>query len=290
MLCTTWCTHWLHEIMVVQARARGENENDVIRDIFLKNRTMSLMKEFEEEGFHVMRAPDCYHLILASNFEYGQDLDKVQIGPETLNYTEKEALARRFTTYLQDLAPSFSERVRVVQGEPPLGQGHARIISIGLSVPHAELNLLCRYLRAFLDESRDEGERDILSLVPQGEFIELYNIDPFFAPFPDFEISQEKVGGDATGDCFILFGRCSFGEFDGLVYGKDDYEGLMDRVREFETYLRQRDRPGLIRPWHFEVDPYRRHSVIAAGGIRFPRESAADVIHELRSFVGRSQV
>ena len=289
MLCTTWCTHWLHEIMVFQARARGENENDVIRDIFLKNRTMSLMKEFEDEGFHVMRAPDCYHLILASNFEYGQDLDKVQIGPETLNYAEKEALARRFMTYLQDVAPPFSERVRVVQGEPPLGQGHARIISIGLSVPHAELNLLCRYLRAFLDESRDEGERDILSLVPQGEFIELYNIDPFFAPFPDFEISQEKVGMEATGDCFIIFGRCSFGEFDGLVYGKDDYERLMDRVREFEAYLREKGRSGLIRPWQFEVDPYRRHSVIAAGGIRFPRESAADVIHALKSFVRHMQ-
>jgi len=285
MLCTTWCTHWLHEIMVEQARRRGESENDVIRDIFLKNRTMSLMKEFEDEGFHVMRAPDCYHLILASNFEYGQDLDKVQIGPETLNYAEKETLARRFMAYLNDVAPSFFHKVRMVQGEPPLGQGHARIISIGLSVPHAEFNLLCRYLRAFLDESRDDRERDVLSMAPLGEFIELYKIDPFFAPFPEFEISQEKVGMEATGDVLIIFGRCSFGEFDGLVYGKEDYEGLMNEVREFETFLRERNHPGLVRPWHFEVDPYRRHSVIAAAGVRFPRESSGLVIHELKSFV-----
>jgi phosphoenolpyruvate synthase/pyruvate phosphate dikinase len=285
MLCTTWCTHWLHEIMVEQARGRGENENDVIRDIFLKNRTMSLMKEFEDEGFHVMRALDCHHLILASNFEYGQDLDKVQIGPETLNYAEKEALARRFMTYLEDVAPSFFHKVRMVQGEPPLGQGHARIISIGLSVPHAELSLLCRYLRAFLDESRDDRERDVLSMAPLGEFLELYKIDPFFAPFPEFEISREKVGMEATGDVLIIFGRCSFGEFDGLVYGKEDYEGLMDEVRELETFLRERNLPGLVRPWHFEVDPYRRHSVIAAGGIRFPRERTELVIHELKSFI-----
>mgnify|MGYP005844680767 CR=1 FL=1 len=285
MLCTTWCTHWLHELMVVQARTRGENENDVIRDIFLKNRTMSLMKEFEEEGFHVMRAPDCYHLILASNFEYGQDLDKVQIGPETLNYAEKEALARRFMAYLKDVAPSFSQKVRMVQGEPPLGQGHARIISIGLSVPHADLSLLCRYLRAFLDESRDDRSRDILSLAPLGEFIELFKVDPFFAPHPEFEISQEKVGMEATGDVLVIFGRCSFGEFDGLVYGKEDYEGLMEQVREFESFMRDQGRPGLVRPWHFEVDPYRRHSVIAAGGVRFPRESTEEVIHELKSFI-----
>jgi len=289
MLCTTWCTHWLHEIMVEQARARGENENDVIRDIFLKNRTMSLMKEFEDEGFHVMRAPDCYHLILASNFEYGQDLDRLHIGPETLNYAEKEALARRFIAYLQDVAPDFSKKVRMVQGEPPLGQGHARIISIGLSVPHADLSLLCRYLRAFLDESKADRERNILSKVPLGEFIELYKIDPFFAPYPEFEISQERVGNEATGDVLVIFGRCSFGEFDGLVYGKEDYEGLMERVRRFESFLRELCRPGLVRPWHFEVDPYRRHSVIAAGGIRFPREAAEEVIHELKSFIRRRE-
>ncbi len=289
MLCTTWCTHWLHEIMVVQARARGENENDVIRDIFLKNRTMSLMKEFEDEGFHVMRAPDRCHLILASNFEYGQDLDKVQIGPETLNYAAKEALARRFMTYLQEVAPSFLPRVRVVHGEPPLGQGHARIISIGISVPHADLGLLCRYLRAYLDENRDDRRRDVLSATPLGEFMELYQIDPFFAPFPEFEISREKVGTEATGDGLIIFGRCSFGEFGGMIYGKDDYEGLMDRVKAFEAYLKSMNRPGLVRPWHFEVDPYRRHSVIAAGGIRFPMDQADGVIRELKGFLRQTR-
>jgi phosphoenolpyruvate synthase/pyruvate phosphate dikinase len=289
MLCTTWCTHWLHEFMVVQARARGENENDVIRDIFLKNRTMSLVKDFEGEGFHVMRASDCYHLILASNFEYGQDLDKVQIGPEKLNYAEKEALARQFLSYLREVDPEFQKKVRRVQGEPPLGQGHARIISIGLSVPHAGFDLLCRYLRAFLDESRDRERGDFPALIPQGEFIQLYTIDAGFAPYPDFEISQEKLGSEVTGDCLIIFGRCSFGEFGGLIYGKEDYEGLMEQVSELETFLREANRGGLVRPWHFEVDPYRRHSVIAAAGIRFHLEDTGEVIQQLQRFLRRSR-
>lgn len=288
MLCTTWCTHWLHEFMVVQAKARGENENDVIRDIFLKNRTMSLVKDFEGEGFHVMRAPDCFHLILASNFEYGQDLDKVQIGPEKFNYTEKEALARRFLSYLQEIDPAFGKKVRRVQGEPPLGQGHARIISIGLSVPHADFDLLCRYLRAFLDESRTEGKGNFSALIPRGEFTQLYTIDVGFAPYPDFEISQEKLGPDVTGDCLIIFGRCSFGEFDGMIYGKEDYEELMDRVKDFEVFLRQGGRGGLVRPWHFEVDPYRRHSVIGAAGIRFPLEDTGEVLNQLKSYLRRA--
>lgn len=289
MLCTTWCTHWLHEMMVVQAKERGETENDVIRDIFLKNRTMSLMRDFEEEGFHVMRAPDCYHLILASNFEYGQDLDKVDIGPDTLNYAEKELLARRFMAYLGEINPILFEKVRVVQGEPPFGQGHARIISIGICVPHGELDLLSRYLRAYLDQSRQEGPEDLLQRVPVGEFIELYHLDPFFAPFPEFEVSLERVGSDATGDCLILFGRCSFGELDGMVYGKEEYEGLMAEVSRFQEFLAATGKPAYVRPWHFEVDPYRRHSVIGAAGIRFDRARIADVLQDLKCYHGRKE-
>lgn len=287
MLCTTWCTHWLHEFMVVQAKERGETENDVIRDIFLKNRTMSLMRDFEEEGFHVMRAPDCYHLILASNFEYGQDLDKVDIGPATLNYAEKEILAGRFMDFLRLNNPALFEKVRVVQGEPPLGQGHARIISIGISVPHADFDLLSRYLRAFLDQSKEEAPKDLLKRVPVGDFIELYHLEPFFAPFSSFEVSLERVGSEATGDCLILFGRCSFGEFDGTIYGKEEYENLMDEVTRFQDFLAAGGKPVSVRPWHFEVDPYRRHSVIAAAGMRFDQASLTEVVHDLKAYLSQ---
>ncbi len=285
MLCTTWCTHWLHEMMVEQARKRGETENDVIRDIFLKNRTMSMMRDFEAEGFHVMRAPGCYHLILASNFEYGQDLDKVDIGPATLDYAEKEILARRFMNYVEEVNPDLHQRVRLVHGEPPLGQGHARIISIGLSIPNDDFDLLCRYLRAFLDQSKAGSEEDILDKVPLGDFIELYNLDPFFAPFPELRISQEVVGSETTGDCLLTFGRCSFGEFDGQVYGQDEYEELMAEAKRFEAHLHSSGKELLVRPWHFEVDPYRRHSVIAAVGIRFNREIMFEVLDNLKPFI-----
>ncbi len=287
MLCTTWCTHWLHELMVVQAKERGDTENDVIRDIFLKNRTMSLMRDFEEEGFHVMRAPECYHLILASNFEYGQDLDKVDIGPATLNYAEKEVLARQFMSYLQQINPTLHDKVRMVQGEPPFGQGHARIISIGLSVPHAEFDLLSRYLRTFLDQSKDQKSGGSGYGIPVGEFTELYHVDPFFAPFPELEISLERVGSEATGDCLVLFGRCSFGEFDGTVYGKDDYEALMAEVSRFQDYLTASGKPIRVRPWHFEVDPYRRHSVIAAAGMRFEQSSLPEVLQDLKAYLSK---
>ncbi|MHC1743028.1 MAG: PEP/pyruvate-binding domain-containing protein [Syntrophobacteraceae bacterium] len=287
MLCTTWCTHWLHELMVVQAKERGDTENDVIRDIFLKNRTMSLMRDFEEEGFHVMRMPDCYHLILASNFEYGQDLDKVDIGPATLNYTEKEILARQFMVYLQLNNPSLHDKVRMVQGEPPFGQGHARIISIGISVPHAEFDLLSRYLRTFLDRTKEEKSRGSGHNIPVGEFTELYHVDPFFAPFPDLEISLERVGTETTGDCLIIFGRCSFGEFNGTLYGKDEYEGLMAEVSRFQDYLTAAGKPVGVRPWHFEVDPYRRHSVIAAAGMRFEQSSLPEVLQDLKAYLSQ---
>jgi len=64
-----------------------------IRDIYLKNRSMSLIKDFEKEGFHLMTTRQSSFLIFASNFEYGQDLDQVQVGPGTLNFAEKEILA-----------------------------------------------------------------------------------------------------------------------------------------------------------------------------------------------------
>jgi hypothetical protein len=285
MLCTTWCTHWVHEIMVVQARQRGETENDVIRDIFLKNRTMSMVKEFEDEGFHVMRVPNYYHLILASNFEYSQDPDKVDIGPGALNYKGKEILARQFLSYLEEVNPLLHRRVRMIQGEPPLGQGHARIISIGLSIPHQQFDLVCRYLRTFLDRSRNNHPLDLISKVPRGEFIELYQLDPFFAPYPDLSVTQETLGADTTGDCLLALGKCSYGEFDGSIYGREDYENLTAEVSRFEGIMTEMDNSISIRPWQFEVDPYRRHSVIAAVGIRFNKEHFGAVLEGLKKFL-----
>jgi hypothetical protein len=232
-----------------------------------------------------MKAPGYYYLILASNFEYGQDLDRVPIGPEALDYIEKEELARRFMSYLEETNPGLCGRTRMVQGEPPLGQGHARIISIGLSVPQRELGLVCRYLRAFLDQSKGDSQRDLRSKIPEGEFTELYLLDPFFAPFTEFRISREVVGTDATGDYLITFGGCSYGEFGGSVYGKEDYENLMEQVRGFEAYVRNSGGNAAVRPWQFEVDPYRRHSVIAAVGIRFNRDALGEVLDSLKRFL-----
>jgi len=292
MLCTTWCTHWLHEIMVIQAKARGETENDVIRDIFLKNRTMSMVRNFEEEGFHVMKVPHFYHLILASNFEYGQDLDKVQIGPDKLNYFQKEVLAKQFMSYLEKANPLLRQRLRTVRGEPPLGAGHARIISIGISIPHADFSLVCRYLRTFLDQPSQAAAEDLQAKIPSGELTELYHLDPFFAPYPELHISREVIGKEskgreATGDLLLAFGRCSYGEFDGAVYGKEDYEKLMAEVQRFEEFLRRNGSETPIRPWHFEVDPYRRHSVIAAAGIRFDKDRLRDVLEDLKRFLSQ---
>lgn len=285
MLCTTWRTHWVHEIMVVQARSRGESENDVIRDIFLKNRTMSLVQGFEEEGFHLMRAPDHFYLILASNFEYGQDLDKVNIGPDAMNYAEKEKLAREFVDYLRAVNPELCETVRMVQGEPPLGEGHARIISIGLAIPNGDFDLVSRYLRSFLDQKHGESEGRKEYAIPTDDFIELYQLDPFFATRPSLRITQKLDDSSPAGaDYFLTFGDCSFGEFDGRVYGQDGYEHLLGAVRSFESYLRETGRDLAVRPWQFEVDPYRRHSVIAAVGIRFSKHDFAGVLASLKEF------
>lgn len=286
MLCTTWCTHWLHEIMVEKARERGDTENDVIRDIFLKNRTMSMMREFEEEGFHVMKVPNYYHLVLASNFEYSQDLDTVQIGPERLNYEEKEILAQKFMEYLEKVNPQIHKSIRIVRGEPPLGQGHARIISIGLSIPHIYFDLVCRYLKAFLDHSKQGDSDNLLQKIPVSESIELYNLDPFFAAYPELRISQECVGSEVTGDCLLTFGQCSYGEFDGAVYGKEEYEALSAEVKKFEDFLKDKKAGVIVRPWQFEVDPYRRHSVIAAVGIRFGKDNLSEVMNHLKHFLG----
>jgi hypothetical protein len=285
MLCTTWCTHWVHEIMVQQARARGETENDVIRDIFLKNRTMSLVRDFEKEGFHLMHAGATCYLILASNFEYNQDLDQVQVGPGTLNYAEKEILAGNFLAFLKEVDPEFQQRVRMIQGEPPLGQGHARIISIGLTMPSEDFDLVARYLRTFLDHLRRDSADSPGEAIPVGDFIELYEIDPFFARHPDLRISREAAGSGSSGDCLLSFGRCSFGEFDGVVYGREGYEELIDRARRFEAWLETNGHALHARPWHFEVDPYRRHSVIAAVGVRFPSDELNGVLEALKHFL-----
>ncbi len=291
MLCTTWRTHWVHEIMVEKAKERGEGENDVIRDIFIKNRTMSVVKEFEAEGFHLMRVPHYYYLIFASNFEYDQDLDKIEIGPGFLHYAEKEVLAKNFLTYLEQVNRPLRNRVRMIQGEPPLGQGHARIISIGLSIPEEDFDLVCRYLRTFLDQMKHGCPMTFQSAVPEGDFVDLYFIDPAFAPFPEFRIMREKGDENEKEDqgrswYVVTFGRCSYGEFDGVVYGREEYEQLMERVQDFESFVRSKGLDGAVRPWQFEVDPYRRHSVIAAVGIRVPGGRLTEVLVCLKEYLG----
>ncbi len=285
MLCTTWRTHWLHEIMVAQARERGETENDVIRDIFLKNRTMSLVQGFEDEGFHVMHVPDYHYLILGSNFEYNQDLDKVQIGPGMLRYAEKESLARGFIEYLQQVNPVLHQKVRMIQGEPPLGQGHARIISIGIAIPNGDFELVCRYLRTFLDQRQGKHTEELEDQIPATSSIELYHLDPFFTPYPNYQITQQTTGPNDGTDYFLIFGDCSYGEYDGIVYGKGDYDRLMSQVREFENYFKRPQGHTSLRPWQFEVDPYRRHSVIAGVGVRFNKKEFAEVVASLKRFL-----
>ncbi len=285
MLCTTWRTHWVHEIMVELARARGETENDVIRDIFLKNSTMSMVHDFEEEGFHVVRVGNYQHLILASNFEYGQNLDKLEIGPGALDFAEKEIMAAQFLTYLEQVNPSLRQKVRMIQGEPFMGPGHQRIVSIGIAIPQPDFNLLCRYLRTFLDQCRHGCPVDLQSRIPEGDFIELYQLDPFFAPYPDFRVTLEVTSGTPTGDCLLSFGNCSFGEFDGNFYGKDDYDRLVAEVKRFQVYLKKKGRSLALQPWQFEIDPFRRHSVIAAFGIRFNRDRFSEVLNGLKGFL-----
>jgi hypothetical protein len=290
MLCTTWCTHWVHEMMVRQARARGETENDVIRDIYLKNRSMSLIKDFEKEGFHLMTTRQSSFLIFASNFEYGQDLDQVQVGPGTLNFAEKEILARDFMAYLETVNPELCGSVRLIMGEPPLGQGHARIISIGIAVAHDDFDLVCRYLKTFLANYRESCPADLQCSIPVGDFVDLFQLDPFFAPFPDVRISQEASGADASGDILVALGRCSYGEFDGVTYGKDGYDTVVNQVKDFQSYLQAQGHGFEVRPWQFEVDPFRRHSVIAAVGMRFSRDQLDAVLSELKSFLRHSEL
>ncbi len=285
MLCTTWNTHWVHELMVHQAKARGATENDVIRDIFLKNRTMSMVREFEDEGFHVVRLGDYDHLILASNFEYGEDLDKIQIGPGALDYAEKEILAGQFLIYLEQVNPGLHRKVRMLQGEPFLGRGHQRIINIGLAIPHQDFDLLCRYLRTFLDQCRHGCPLDLQSKIPEGEDIELYQLDPFFALYPEFLVTQEVTTSRPTGDLLLTFGKCSFGEFDGTFYGKDEYEKLVADVKTFQVYLEKKGKAIPLRPWQFEIDPFRRHSVIAAYGVRFNKQKFTEVLNGLKAFL-----
>ncbi len=286
MLCTTWNTHWVHELMVQQAKTRGETENDVIRDIFLKNRTMSMVREFEEEGFHVVRVGDYNHLILASNFEYGQDLDKIQIGPGALDFAEKEILAGQFLAYLSQVNPDLHEKVRMLQGEPFMGSGHQRIISIGLAIPHHDFDLLVRYLRTFLDQCKHGCPIDLHSKIPEGEDLELYQLDPFFALYPEFRITREVTTSGPTGDLLLTFGNCSFGEFDGTFYGKEEYEKLVADVKTFQAFLEKKGKRIELRPWQFEIDPFRRHSVIAAYGVRFSKEKLSEVLNGLKAFLG----
>lgn len=284
MLCTTWRTHWVHGLMVKLARERGDTENDVLRDIFLKNRTMSIVESFEREGFHVFKGTRSYYLILASNFEYDRDVD--DSGSQTINFGKKEGLARQFLVYLHEMDPEAASGVHMIKEEPPLGQGHARIISMGLAIPEGDFDLVCRYLRAFLDRASSAvSPNSIHAMIPQDGFIPLYQLDPFFASYPDLRISRQSHQTDEAGEYLLAFGLCSFGEMDRVVYGKEEYDQLMEDTQSFERYLALRGLGVSIRPWQFEVDPYRRHSIIAVVGIRFGSDHIQGILNALRGFL-----
>jgi hypothetical protein len=285
MLSTTWWTHWIHEILVEKARARGDTENDVIRDINLKNRTMSLLADFEKEGFHLMKTPGFSFLVLASNFEYEQDLDRLDVGPDTLNFNEKNRLAHHFVEYLHTVDEPLGKVVRIITGEPPMGQGHARIVSIGIEVPEEEFALVCRYLRAFLDQDRRGGRVNVLELLPETGFADLYQIDPFFASYPELRAGWGPEGSDSDREVILSFGDCSFGEYEGQIYGKEDYDRLNYLVNRFQSFLNERGGGVTLRPWHFEVDPFRRHSLIAAIGAILPQSQFSRALGELREFL-----
>ncbi len=287
MLSTTWWTHWIHEILVQKAISRGETENDVIRDINLKNRTMSLLSGFEKEGFHLMKTVGSSFLVFASNFEYEQNPDSLQVGPGALDYMKKDLLAQRFIEYLRNVDEPLGNRVRVINGEPPLGQGHARIVSVGLAAPEADFGLMCRYLRTFLDQRAPDRPADLLSLVPETGFIELYQIDPFFASRPEFRVTRQAREQHCARELFLSFGDCSFGEYDGRIYGKEEYDKLNVEVDSFQDHLKKKGAEMNLRPWNFEIDPFRRHSLIAAAGLRFSENLFAQVIEELKEFVNR---
>lgn len=284
MLCITWRTHWIHELMVEKAKERGDTENDVIRDIFLKNRTMSLVRGFEQEGFHVMRVSGYHYLILASNFEYDQDPNRVNVEPEVFNYQDKEILAKHFMAHLEQTNPDIASRIRIIKGEPPLGQGHARIISVGLAVPDDLFALVCRYLRAFIDQCRSGCLIHREELIPTNDFVELYRLDPFFALYPEMKIKK-----DSAGSCFVTFGDCSYGEFEGTVFGEEQYRDLMKKVKEFEWYMKVMGQHTYVRPWSLEVDPFRRHSIVTAVGIQFPIEHLTPILEHLKGFLSEKE-
>ncbi|SPF43006.1 hypothetical protein SBDP1_430001 [Syntrophobacter sp. SbD1] len=86
-------------------------------------------------------------------------------------------------------------------------------------------------------------------------------------------------------ELFLSFGDCSFGEFEGQYYGKDEYDSLSLKVDRFQDYLKNKAADLPLRPWHFEIDPYRRHSLIAATGVRFSHNLLGQVLKELREFL-----
>jgi hypothetical protein len=58
------------------------------------------------------------------------------------------------------------------------------------------------------------------------------------------------------------------------VFGTESAIALAEQVdvKKFQAYLEKKGKPVSLRPWQFEVDPFPRHSVIAASGIRFNQE------------------
>jgi hypothetical protein len=75
--------------------------------------------------------------------------------------------------------------------------------------------------------------------------------------------------------------------FDGVTYGKEGYDELMQQAENLVKTLKAQGGKLTVRPWHFEVDPYRRHSVIAAVGVRFPKEQLCGLLNALKDFLRR---
>jgi hypothetical protein len=63
----------------------------------------------------------------------------------------------------------------------------------------------------------------------------------------------------------------------------------MQKVKEFEWYMKVTGQHSCIRPWSLEVDPFRRHSIITAVGIRFPVEHLTQILESLKAFLSEKE-
>ena len=56
-------------------------------------------------------------------------------------------------------------------------------------------------------------------------------------------------------------------------------------MKTFQVYLEKKGKAIPLRPWQFEIDPFRRHSVIAAYGVRFNKQKFTEVLNGLIAFL-----